>query len=118
MLSSGLPLHVLLDVRRAGVYEQASTLLPSARWRNPAAVGGWARELPADRKIVVYCVHGHEISRATALRLRAQGLRARYLQGGIAGWQAAGRPLEVKQNAAAPTLTPGSPSDNARPRSG
>jgi Fe-Mn family superoxide dismutase len=30
------------------------------------------------------------------MRLRAQGLKARYLRGGIDGWQAAGRPLEAK----------------------
>jgi superoxide dismutase, Fe-Mn family len=41
-------------------------------------------------------VHGHEVSRATALRLRAAGLNARYLRGGIDSWQAAGRPIVDK----------------------
>lgn len=87
---------LVFDVRRAGVYEQAGTLIPGARWRDPATVSTWAAELPADRAVVVYCVHGHEVSRATALRLRASGLKARYLQGGIESWQADGRPTQAK----------------------
>lgn len=82
---------IVLDVRRAGVFEQAATMLPRARWFDPAAVGQWAAELPRDRELVVYCVYGHEVGRSTALRLRAAGLNARYLRGGIDGWQAAGR---------------------------
>ena len=88
---------LLIDVRRAGVFEQAGTLIPGARWRDPAAVSTWAAELSADRELVVYCVHGHEVSRSTALRLRAAGLKARYLRGGIDGWLAAGRPTESKE---------------------
>jgi Fe-Mn family superoxide dismutase len=87
---------MLLDVRRAGMFETAQTLIPGARWHDPAAIGAWSGEVPADREFVVYCVYGHEVGRATALRLRAQGLKARFLRGGIDGWQAAGRPLETK----------------------
>jgi Fe-Mn family superoxide dismutase len=87
---------MLLDVRRAGVFEQAGTMLPDARWCDPAAVATWAGELPTGREVVVYCVYGHEVSRATAMRLRAAGVNARYLRGGIDGWQSAGRPLAPK----------------------
>ena len=82
-----------IDVRRAGVFEQAATMLPGARWRDPAEVGRWAAELPADRPVLVYCVYGHEVGRATAMRLRAAGVDARYLQGGIDGWLSAGLPV-------------------------
>jgi Fe-Mn family superoxide dismutase len=87
---------VLLDVRRAGVYEQAATMIPGARWNDPRHVAEWSRELPSDREVIVYCVYGHEVGRATAMRLRAAGLNARYLRGGIDGWQAAGRTLNPK----------------------
>ena len=84
---------MVLDVRRAGVFEQAATMIPGARWCDPATVAAWSAEMPADRELVVYCVYGHEVGRVTAMRLRAAGVNARYLNGGIDGWQAAGRPL-------------------------
>lgn len=87
---------VLLDVRRAGVFDKAASMLPGARWRDPARVAPWAAELPAGCAVLVYCVYGHEVSRVTALRLRAAGLDARYLRGGIDGWQAAGWPVVDK----------------------
>ncbi len=87
---------LLLDVRRAGVYEQAGQLIAGARWRDPAQVAQWATDVDRDLEVVVYCVYGHEVSRATALRLRAAGLRARFLRGGIDGWKSAGRPLADK----------------------
>lgn len=87
---------LLLDVRRAGVFEPARTMIAGARWCDPSTVSTWAAELPADRDVVVYCVHGHEVSRATALRLRAAGINARYLHGGIDGWPSAQRPLADK----------------------
>ena len=87
---------LVFDVRRAGVFDKAPGMIPGARWCDPATVGQWASELPADRDIVVYCVYGHEVGRVTAMRLRAAGLRARYLRGGIDAWQAAGQPLAPK----------------------
>ncbi|MGF6346793.1 Fe-Mn family superoxide dismutase [Variovorax sp. W2I14] len=87
---------MLLDVRRAGVFDRAETMIPGAHWRDPSLVDGWARELAPDREWIVYCVYGHEVGRSTAMRLRAAGLNARYLRGGIDGWQAAGRPLQAK----------------------
>jgi Fe-Mn family superoxide dismutase len=89
----------VLDVRRAGIFEKAGTVITGASWRDPAAIADWARDVPRDKEIVVYCVYGHEIGRATALRLRAQGVQARFLRGGIDAWQAAGRPVDAKEAA-------------------
>jgi Fe-Mn family superoxide dismutase len=86
----------VLDVRRAGVFEAARSLIPGSRWCDPAAPDTWVAGLAADRALVVCCVHGHEVSRAMALRLRAAGLDARFLRGGIAGWAAEQRPLADK----------------------
>ena len=91
-----VPGALLIDVRRAGVYAQAATRIPGAQWRDPAAVAAWAAELPVDREVLVYCVYGHEVGRSTALRLRAAGVNARFLEGGIDGWQSAGRPVAAK----------------------
>ena len=87
----------VLDVRRHGVFTQATAMIPGARWRDPGAVGTWASELPADAPVIVYCVYGHEVGRATALRLRAAGRNACFLRGGIDGWAAAGFALADKE---------------------
>lgn len=86
----------VLDVRRKGVFDQAQTRLMGAEWRDPAAVAHWAATLPAGSDVVVYCVYGHEVGRSTALRLRAAGVDARYLRGGIDAWQSSGRSVEPK----------------------
>ncbi len=90
---------LLLDVRRAGVFNSAASMIPGARRRDPESVARWGAELPRDREVIVYCVYGHEVGRATALRLRAAGVNARFLRGGIDGWQSAGRPLVTKEDA-------------------
>ncbi len=87
---------VVLDARRDQVFADSGVTLPGAEWRDPARVDEWGAIMPADRNVVVYCVYGHEVGRATALRLRALGLNARFLRGGIDGWQAAGRPVAPK----------------------
>jgi Fe-Mn family superoxide dismutase len=89
----------LIDVRRAGVYEAATTAIPNARWRDPADIDTWAPELSASEDVVVYCVYGHEVGRSTALRLRAAGFKARFLQGGIDGWAASGNAVCAKAEA-------------------
>jgi len=64
-LSSAL----LLDVRRAGVFEKAEALIPGARWCDPVAVGAWASELAPDKEVIVYCVYGHEVGTRNCLAL-------------------------------------------------
>ncbi len=86
----------VLDVRRAAVFEQSDALVEGAEWRDPAQVGTWAAQLPKDEPVVVYCVYGHEVGRATAMRLRAAGIDARFLIGGFDGWRSQGRPLAPK----------------------
>lgn len=95
-----VPGALVLDVRRAGVFAQATQMMPGARWCDPATVGQWSTDLPRDQLVVVYCVYGHEVSRAAVLRLRAAGVDARYLRGGLDGWQAAGQALVGKQGGA------------------
>ena len=86
----------LIDVRRAVVFDAAQQMLPTATWRDPALVDTWSAALDPAREVIVYCVYGHEVGRSTALRLRAQGLKARFLRGGIDAWQSAGLPLVDK----------------------
>ncbi len=96
-VDSAVDTAVVIDVRRAGVFANAQTVLPDAQWRDPAGNMQWMKRLPRDREILVYCVYGHEVNRNCAIRLRAHGLNARFLKGGIEAWQLAGRPLAPKE---------------------
>lgn len=91
----------LLDVRRDAMFAQASTMIQGAQWHDPALVEQWSAQMPTDTEVVVYCVYGHEVGRSTALRLRARGIHARFLRGGIAAWQAAGLPIAATPAGAA-----------------
>ena len=90
----------LVDVRKAAAFEQATEMAAGAQWRDPAAVDTWASELQGDREVVVYCVHGHEVSRTTALRLLTTGINTRFLLGGFEHWKAQGKPTQPKNTIA------------------
>ena len=81
---------LLLDVRRRKAFEASPDMLPGAEWRAPETVAEWVGKLPKDREIVVYCVYGHNVSEETVAALRANGLKAVPLAGGIASWRAIG----------------------------
>lgn len=80
----------LLDVRRAPVFEESRELIAGAIWRDPERVAEWSAELDSERPVVVYCVHGHQVSQGCASELARLGFDAAYLDGGIEGWKAAG----------------------------
>ena len=83
----------LLDVRRRPAFEAEPRLIPSAVWKDPEQVDRWVAELNPNRSVVVYCVHGHEVSHGVADRLRDLGLQALLLEGGIEAWKASGGPV-------------------------
>jgi len=90
----------LVDVRRAGVFHEAKTMLPGARWADPAQLQRGNVTAAPGEPVIAYCVYGHEVGRAAALQLRALGIDARFLVGGIDGWARAGRPLADKPGGA------------------
>ena len=81
------------DVRRRVRFEASGEAIPGAPWRDPEQVESWSRHLAPGRIVVVACVHGHEVSQNAAVALRARGLEARYLEGGLEAWRAAGNDL-------------------------
>lgn len=87
---------VILDVRRMEHITQAKDTIAGAVWRDPAKVGEWSQEFAAGKPVVVCCVHGLDIGRSTAMSLRAKGIDATYLVGGIEAWRSAGLPLQAK----------------------
>src|SRR5919106_4803196 len=83
---------VVVDVRRRSAFEADPAMVPGAVWRDPHAVEQWAAELPPGRSLVVYCVHGHDVSRGVRDALRRRGVMAGVIEGGIEGGGAAGGP--------------------------
>jgi rhodanese-related sulfurtransferase len=75
---------LVLDVRRRERFIESPVLLPHAQWCAPTAVDRFAASQPPG-DIVVYCVHGHELSQDAVRVLCAAGWRARFLAGGIEG---------------------------------
>ncbi|MGE0350074.1 rhodanese-like domain-containing protein [Hydrogenophaga sp.] len=88
---------LMIDVRRAPRFQEATDMLPGAIWHDPQEVELWASRYTSGQEIVVYCVHGHEVSRGTVMALKARGLNARFLRGGIEAWRALGLPLSLKR---------------------
>ena len=91
--SSAPPL--VIDVRRNERFRDSTYLIHGALRRDPAALAEWKQSLPRAENMVVYCVHGHEVSQNAA-----RALGAKYLEGGIEAWrEAGGEVLKKPRNA-------------------
>ena len=81
---------LVIDVRKPEAFRAEPMTIPGAIWRDPSALDHWSRALSGGRPLVVYCVHGHEVSRNARDALRRLGFDADLLAGGLEGWKAAG----------------------------
>jgi rhodanese-related sulfurtransferase len=88
-LSSCLHTTVVIDVRKDPARRASMLTIPSARCRSPFAAETWWPEF-GGQSVVVFCVHGHEVSRAVAGFLNDNGVDAQILEGGFEAWRAAG----------------------------
>ena len=95
-LQSELSGKYILDVRRTDDLAVSSEQLAGATWKDPTQIGVWADTLPKDRDIVLYCVRGGGVSNSVVDTLQAKGLKARFIEGGIEGWKAAGGAVVAK----------------------
>jgi rhodanese-related sulfurtransferase len=93
-LASGRP-PLVIDVRKNERFREAPDLIHGALRRDPQRVAEWGKSLPSESDVVVYCVHGHEVSQGAA-----KALGARYLEGGIEAWRASGGELFGKPKGA------------------
>ena len=94
---AGEHLPLVIDVRKSDVFRAAPDMIVGALRRDPACISSWAKELPQTSTVVAYCAHGRDVSQGVARTLRAAGISARYLAGGIeGGWRPAGGNLMRK----------------------
>jgi len=93
-LIGGRDAPLVLDVRREAVFSTARFVLPAARHGDAANPSASLAGLVGP--VVCYCAHGHNVGQMAAAQLRAQGIAAAWLEGGIDAYQAAGGPLVAR----------------------
>jgi rhodanese-related sulfurtransferase len=93
---------IIVDVRREPIFSLAGQVIPAACWRDHMATDTWGAEIPAGADVVAYCIHGHNVSQLATAHLRARGIQAFTLDGGIEAWTGAGYPVVGKSAFAPP----------------
>jgi rhodanese-related sulfurtransferase len=88
---------LVVDVRREPIFRAAPTRIPGSIWRDHMRAADWLPALGRPRDIVVYCVHGHNVSALAAALLEQGGANVSMLDGGIEAYAAAGGPLISNQ---------------------
>ncbi len=85
----------VIDVRRKTDYD--GEVILNAEWRDPEQVEQWAKDLPKDKEIVLYCARGGSVSNKVLDSLLAGNIKARYIEGGIEGWKQSGGKVQKKK---------------------
>lgn len=84
----------VIDVRRKTDYD--GDVILNAEWHDPEGVEQWAKDLSADKEIVLYCARGGSVSNKVLDSLLAGNIKARYIEGGIEGWKQSGGKVTKK----------------------
>lgn len=87
---------LVFDVRREADYAASGETIPGAMWKNPEKIDAWIDAIPRTLDVVIYCVRGGSVSNTVLDRLLALGVKARYIEGGIEAYKAAGGKLAAK----------------------
>ncbi len=87
---------LVFDVRREADYVASNEIIPGALWKNPDKIDAWIGALPRTLDVVIYCVRGGTVSNSVVDRLQAAGVKARFIEGGIEGYKAAGGTIARK----------------------
>lgn len=81
---------VIIDSRRLLAFEEADRMIAGALWQDHQTIDKQIAVLPEKKEVVVYCVHGQQVSQAAVALLQARGIEARILVGGFDAWELAG----------------------------
>jgi len=85
----------VVDVRKKPAVEKEPAMIQGATWQDFQDVPAWADSVKSGNVVIVYCVHGHEVSQSAAAGLRQAGIDAFYLRGGMHVWQERSGPLTL-----------------------
>lgn len=89
---------VIIDVRKPVARLASGSAIAGAIWRHPFDALNWAGEFNGKR-VALYCVHGHEVSRAVRGFLADMDIETVFVEGGFEAWKAAGLPVAPVESA-------------------
>jgi len=88
-------------------FEEEARAIAGSVWRDHMETGIWGPELAKlGTPIIVYCLHGHNVSQMAVARLRSQGFDARHLEGGIDAYEEVGGLVLKQRGPDVPLLLP------------
>ncbi|NDP48830.1 MAG: rhodanese [Sulfuriferula multivorans] len=87
---------LVFDVRREADYAASNEIIPGAMWKNPEKIDIWVNALPRTLDVIIYCVRGGGVSNNVVDRLQAEGVKARFIEGGIEAYKTAGGKVTAK----------------------
>jgi rhodanese-related sulfurtransferase len=87
---------LVFDVRRESDYAASNETIPGALWKNPDKIDAWIGAVPRTLDVVIYCVRGGSVSNSVVDRLLAAGVKARFIEGGLEAYKAAGGKVAKK----------------------
>jgi len=87
---------LVFDVRREADFGASDEIIPGAMWKNPDKIDAWIGALPLTLDVVIYCVRGGSVSNSVLDRLQAAGVKARFIEGGLEAYKAAGGKVAKK----------------------
>jgi rhodanese-related sulfurtransferase len=87
---------LVFDVRREADYAASNETIPGALWKNPDKIDAWIGAVPRTLNVVIYCVRGGSVSNSVVDRLQAAGVKARFIEGGLEAYKAAGGKIVPK----------------------
>lgn len=87
---------LVFDVRRESDHAASNEALPGAIWKNPEKIDAWIASVPRTQDVVIYCVRGGGVSNSVVDRLHAAGVKARFIEGGLEAYKAAGGKVVAK----------------------
>lgn len=78
-----------VDVRKEAARLESGLTIPLSQRRLPSDVEVWWTDF-SGQSVIVFCVHGHEVSQGVCSVLNNNGVEARFLKGGFEAWRQAG----------------------------
>jgi len=88
-------------------FEEEGRAIAGSVWRDHMEIEAWGPQLAGlGKPIIVYCLHGHNVSQLAVARLRSLGIDARHLEGGIDAYEEIGGLVLKQRGPDVPLLLP------------